>query len=142
MPRDPERTAETRAWFVKAGEDLRATEAVLGLEEPLCGVAVFHAQQAAEKAMKGFLAWHDVPLRKTHNLVVLGEQCAGIDASLEPLLRSAAGMTEYAWQYRYPGEPDEPEVEEAREAIATARAVVRAILALLPSDLAAGLPPF
>jgi HEPN domain-containing protein len=29
---------------------------------------VFHAQRAAEKAMKAFLAWHDVPFRKTHNL--------------------------------------------------------------------------
>jgi hypothetical protein len=30
--------------------------------------AVFHCQQAAEKALKGFLAWHDVPFRKTHTL--------------------------------------------------------------------------
>jgi HEPN domain-containing protein len=34
----------------------------------LFGAAVFHCQQAAEKALKGFLAWHDTPFRKTHDL--------------------------------------------------------------------------
>jgi prevent-host-death family protein len=29
---------------------------------------VFHAQQAAEKAMKGYLSWHDQAFRKTHDL--------------------------------------------------------------------------
>jgi hypothetical protein len=68
--------------------------------------------------------------------VILGEQCSGIDASLEPLLHSAAGMTEYAWQYRYPGEPAEPEIDEAREAIDTARAVLRAVSSRLPIEIA------
>ncbi len=29
--------------------------------------------------MKAFLAWHDRPFRKTHNLIEIGEQCAAID---------------------------------------------------------------
>ena len=27
---------------------------------------------------------------------------------LEPVLRSSAPLTEYAWKFRYPGDPDEP----------------------------------
>jgi hypothetical protein len=41
----------------------------------LPSLAVFHCRQAAEKAMKGFLARHDVPFRKTHDLEEIGEAC-------------------------------------------------------------------
>jgi HEPN domain-containing protein len=70
-----------------------------------------HAQQAAEKAMKAFLAWHDVPFRKTHNLEELGQQCVALDATLSTVADLAAPLTEYAWKFRYPGEPDPSSVE-------------------------------
>jgi HEPN domain-containing protein len=35
---------------------------------PLFDEAVFHCQQAAEKAPKGFLAFNGCSFRKTHNL--------------------------------------------------------------------------
>ena len=60
MPLDPARIAETRAWFQKAGEDLRAAEFERSARPPLSADIAFHAQQAAEKAMKGFLSWHNV----------------------------------------------------------------------------------
>jgi HEPN domain-containing protein len=80
------------------------------------------------KALKGFLTWHDQPFRKTHNLVEIGEQCVTIDTTLEDLARRAARLTEYAWKFRYPGEPAEPPVEEAQEALACAREVYEAVL--------------
>ena len=58
-----------------------------------------------------------------------------IDASLEPVIREAAPLTEYAWKFRYPGEPEEPTAGEADDAISKARAVYAAILALLPNDI-------
>ena len=66
MPLDPERIAETRAWLVKAAEDLRAADFERTAQPPLSSDIVFHAQQTAEKAMKSFLTWHDRPFRKTH----------------------------------------------------------------------------
>ncbi len=89
MPLDPERIAETRAWLAKAADDLRAADFERTAEPPLSSDIVFHAQQAAEKALKGFLAWHDRPFRKTHNLVEIGEACVFVDSTLEPLLRRA-----------------------------------------------------
>ena len=50
----------------------------LQAKPPLTADSVFHAQQAAEKSIKGFLSWHDRPFRKTHNLVEIGEQAAAI----------------------------------------------------------------
>ena len=96
MPHDPALITETRAWFSKAGNDLRAGTFELGAVPPLTSDIVFHTQQAAEKAMKGFLTWHGQVYRKTHNLVEIGEACAAIDPTLEPLLRRAAELTEYA----------------------------------------------
>lgn len=135
MGADPSRIADTTAWLLKAAKDLRSAEVAQGARPPILSDTVFHCQQAVEKALKAFLAWHDLPFRKTHNLVELGEQCAGLDSSLEHALRRAAPLTEYAWKYRYPGEPDEPSTEEAEEALSVAGEVHEAILARLPGDV-------
>jgi len=132
MPHDPERVAEVRSWFSRAESDLRAAEVSRSAEPPLLDVVVFHAQQAAEKSMKGFLCWHDRPFRKTHNLIEIGEACAAILSALEPLLRRAAHLSEYAWRYRYPGEPEEPTSAEADEALTLAHEVHRTMLDQLP----------
>lgn len=132
MPRDPIRLADAKAWLAKADMDLKAAAHELTAAPPFTGDAVFHAQQAAEKAMKGFLAWHDVPFRKTHDLAEIGHQCVGIEPSLESLLIRAASLTQYAWKFRYPGEPEEPSCEEAESSIALAREVYEAIVSLVP----------
>jgi len=82
MPHDPWRVADTRAWLVKAANDLRAADVEFRATPPLLEDIAFHAQQAAEKALKAFLTWHETPFRKTHSLEEIGEQCITIDANL------------------------------------------------------------
>jgi len=132
---DPVRAADTLGWLARARMDLRGAEVDLAASPPLCGDAAFHCQQAIEKVLKAFLTWHDQPFRKTHDLVELGGQAAQLASELEPLLRSTAPLTEYAWRFRYPGEPAEPSVGEARAALAVAERVVSAIVRSLPVDL-------
>lgn len=132
MERNQARAAEARAWLAKAALDLRAAQFEMQAGEELAADIAFHAQQSAEKALKGFLAWHDKPFRRTHSLVELGGQCSALDTALEGLLRRAATLSEYAWKFRYPGEPDLPSVEEAAQALALAREVFDAVLARLP----------
>lgn len=127
MPLDPARVAEARAWLRKAEQDLRAAEHERKAIPPLTSDIVFHAQQLAEKSLKALMSWHDRPFRKTHNLVELGHQCVELVPELEDLLRRAAALTEYAWKFRYPGEPEEPSAEEAEEALDLARQVYVAI---------------
>jgi HEPN domain-containing protein len=55
MPPERVRTVDTRAWLVKAAQDLRRVEILLAAEPPDLEGALFHSQQAAEKAIKGFL---------------------------------------------------------------------------------------
>jgi HEPN domain-containing protein len=133
MPHDPERIAEVSAWLSKAASDLRIARLGNSAKPPLNDQAVYHAHQAAEKAMKGFLAWNDKPFRKTHNLVEIGEACVAVDPSLEDLFRRAATLTEYGWKFRYPGELCDPPAEEAAAAIALSEDVVRAVLDRLPN---------
>ena len=135
MPPDPAKTAETREWLAKARHDLRAAEVDFTADPPLTADIAFHCQQLAEKSLKGFLAWHDRPFRKTHNPVEIGEECVGIDDSLEPLPGRVAPLTAYAWHFRYPGTPAEPTEEEARAALALAREVYDAICSRLPDDV-------
>lgn len=135
MPLDPELVAETRSWLVKAAADLRAAEYEFGAEPPLCSDIVFHCQQAAEKGLKGFLTWHSTPFSKTHSIEDVGEQCLPFDASLKPIVDDAIPLTQYAWKYRYPGEPVEPDEVEARQALALARKVYDAVLARLPTEV-------
>jgi HEPN domain-containing protein len=133
MPPRDARLTDAHAWISKAGLDLKAAaHEMLTPSEGLWGDILFHAQQATEKSMKGFLAWHDVPFRKTHNIEELGQQCVALDATLQSVTDAAAPLTEYAWKFRYPGDADEPGREEAETAAATARKVYDAILSRLP----------
>jgi HEPN domain-containing protein len=78
MAPEDARIKDVRAWLSKARLDLRAAAHESSApEKDMYGDVMFHAQQAAEKAMKAFLAWHDVPVRKTHNLEELDRQCMG-----------------------------------------------------------------
>ncbi|MGH7858508.1 MAG: HEPN domain-containing protein [Candidatus Binatia bacterium] len=132
MPHDPALVAETRAWLRKAAEDLRAADVERSANPPVTSDMVFHAQQAAEKILKGFLVWHRQTFRKTHSLEELGEQCLKIDAGLKTIIDKAVPLTEYAWKFRYPGEPDDPSSDEAEIAVAVARELLDEVLSRLP----------
>ena len=103
-------------------------------EPPLVGDVLFHCQQAVEKCFKALLAWHDVPFRKTHSLEELGERCLSIDETLRPLVDRVVPLTEYAWKFRYPGEYDEPSIDEAAEGRRLIQEVWEAVLARLPKE--------
>ena len=134
MPPDPVRVADTRAWLLKAGDDLRGAEVDLEAVPPLLGDALFHCQQAVEKSLKAFLTWHDHPFRKTHDLGEVGGQCVRIDPTLEPLLRQASPLTEYAWKFRYPGDVPELSPTEAAASLALAHTVLAAVRSRLPAE--------
>ena len=135
MQPDAPRRADTRGWLRKAALDLRGAEIDLAATPPLTGDAAFHCQQAAEKAFKALLAWHDVVFRKTHDLAEIGQQCVTLDATLEPVCRRAERLTAFAWIFRYPGDAEDPPAVEIAEALGLAHEVYGAVLARLPAEL-------
>lgn len=122
-----ERTREVHGWLRKANDDLRSAQVDLAAVPPLIEDALFHCQQAAEKAMKAFLTAHDTAFRKTHDLDELATACGLIDASLSDELDLARDLTVFAWAFRYPGSDEPPPETEAHESLTVARATVTAI---------------
>jgi HEPN domain-containing protein len=121
---------ETHAWLTRARHDLRSAALLSAGGE--YEDALFHCQQAAEKAIKSFLAFHQRPFRKTHELRELISECLTIDGSLQATLGQAETLSKYAWRFRYPGALYEPDAAEAGEAYSRAEAIVRAIEERVP----------
>lgn len=134
MAVDPVRAEETLAWPAKADEDLRAARVLIDTREPLLETAIFHCRQAAEKAFKAFLVWHDIPFRRTYSLEEIGEQCLQVDPGLTELMDAAAPLGEYAWRYRYPGEVEHLRPDEVTEALDVSSRVLLAVTERLDSD--------
>lgn len=133
MPHDPVRATDARRWLAKAEDDLRGAAIDLAAGPPLVGDALFHCQQAVEKAMKAFLAWGDEPFRKTHDLAELGRQVTALEPRFAELSSDVGWLTQYAWASRYPGESEEATLEEAQEGLVLARRVVAAVSGLVPT---------
>jgi len=132
---DPILLYNTREWLRRAKEDLDAAALVLTVPSPLIRTALFHSQQAVEKAMKAFLTWHDAAFREVHNLEELGESCIRLDSTLASSVTRVTVLTKYAVRFRYPGAPYEPDVEEAQESLGLAQEFVEVVLAKLPQGL-------
>ena len=87
--------------------------------ESLC----FHAQQAAEKALKAVLVSLRIPFSKTHSIRML------MDLLPETLIlpsevEEASRLTDYAVISRYPGDTEPVEEVEYQEAVELADMVV------------------
>ena len=66
MTPDQLRHEETRAWLDRARSDLQAAR--LPIAGDANAEALFHCQQAVEKALKAFLTFHEKAFRRTHDL--------------------------------------------------------------------------
>ena len=116
-------------WFAKADDDLELARRALGPDRPLPALACFHAQQCAEKYLKGYLVAHGVPFRLVHDLAYLTRLCTGVDAAFEDLRPAARFLNVYIATSRYPAETNqEPDIEAALEAIRLAQQVADFVL--------------
>ena len=92
----------------------------------------FDAQQACEKALKALLVYRGVPFRRVHDLAELLTIIQGSGIVLPPHVQTAAGLTVYAVEMRYPGSYPPVTDTEAREAVEQAEALVEWVKGLLP----------
>jgi HEPN domain-containing protein len=132
---EPAKVELVRAWLTKASRDLDAARVLASCDPPIPDVASYHCQQAAEKALKGFLAFFDVPLLKTHFLTTLLARAAEIEPGFDTWTDMAERLTPLATAYRYPSADDQPDRVELEEAIEDAETIVRQALAFLPPEV-------
>jgi HEPN domain-containing protein len=122
MPHEGHLPGSPAAWLRYAHSDLelacvkRPPQVLL---EGLC----FHAQQAAEKALKAVLVDRGIPFPKTHNIRTLLDLLPQ-GATPPPEVEDAAILTDYAVISRYPGDLESVDEEEYLEAVRLAKTVV------------------
>ncbi len=101
------------------------SDLVLARQEPGGGIIAetlcFHAQQAAEKAIKAVLVSHGLAFPKTHSIERLVDLLP-LTMNRTRELETAHDLTVYATELRYPGRR-EPAEEDLREALRLAEAV-------------------
>jgi HEPN domain-containing protein len=96
---------------------------------------LFHCQQAAEKSLKGYLAWRNQPFRRTHDLEELVKQCADLADDFSVLTTAAGVLTQFGVDPRYPGFAAEATPEEMAQALRLADEIVSFVLERLPPEI-------
>ena len=111
------------AWVERAEEDYAVAQSSLRRKRPFTYTACFHAQQCAEKYLKALLVAGGHPFSKTHDLLVLNDECTRAGILLSFSEDDLSILLSYSVRVRYPGE--DPTPEEAREALTIAKSVRR-----------------
>ena len=122
-------------WLTKAQQDLAVAHKLSSGSDPYLGAAIFHCQQAAEKAVKGFLTFRDQEFEKTHNIRLLVDLAIPFEASFVDWHEVGARLTPYATKFRYPGETMQPEPEEFQQALTDAEGLYTFVLSVLPAEV-------
>ncbi|MBI2403686.1 MAG: HEPN domain-containing protein [Gemmatimonadetes bacterium] len=119
---DPTQPAE---WLRTARSDLALAQAGRPTADVLYEQLCFHAQQAAEKAVKAVLVARQVDFPKTH---VIGELLKLVEregVTIAGRVWEASDLTPYAVRARYPGSEEDIEEAEHRWAVELAEEVVK-----------------
>ena len=93
-----------QAWLLKAAHDLQAANSLSSGENDPLDAAIYHCQQAAEKAVKAYLCHAGVTIEKTHDVERLIKLAAKHRPEFNQRLDDAEIVTPYAIRFRYPME--------------------------------------
>jgi HEPN domain-containing protein len=124
VPQDRPIPGSPQEWLARAHDDLALAGAPLplgGFYEDLC----FHAQQAAEKALKAVYIHWGWTFRYVHDLeeLITGLRQNGLH--VPEAVEDGVVLTSYAFEARYPGLAEPVSEEEYRQAVELAQTVVR-----------------
>ena len=122
------------SWLTKARNDLTSAQ-VLGTNPvPLLDTAIYHCQQAAEKAIKGFLVFADQHFPRTHDIETLINLAIPHEGRFLAWLDAGRQLTPYATLYRYPGPFANPDRHQFDQAFISAKQLYQFVLSLLPAE--------
>ena len=101
-----------KEWYRYAESDLKvARHLAFTLHPRPLEIICYHAQQSAEKMLKGFLIYKGSEPLRTHDLQLLCNRCIELDASFVHILDFCELLTTYGVQPRYPYEIDLTEAD-------------------------------
>ncbi|MDP3735126.1 MAG: HEPN domain-containing protein [bacterium] len=128
-------------WFERGDDDLQVMEVLLR-NESIPNVVCFHAEQAAEKYLKGFLAHRERHARRVHDLSSLLRVCCEVDASFKALQHDVEFLGDLYFSSRYPDNYTVYQKKDAEEAQAAAMRVRAFVLGRVKGNSADGEPGF
>jgi HEPN domain-containing protein len=123
------------SWLLKASHDLAAARLLAQGGRPILDVAIYHCQQAAEKAVKAFLVFNDEFPDRTHDVDVLIQRGMPFEPGLVTLRAAAIRLTPYATLFRYPRPINVPERIQVEEALSDATSIYNQVLSILPPEV-------
>ncbi|HMP73331.1 MAG TPA: HEPN domain-containing protein [Kiritimatiellia bacterium] len=118
-------------WIAKAeGDAASANREWRARKRPNYDSACFHAQQCVEKYLKAALVHRAIHFPKVHDLETLLDLCLAPYPLWEAMRQDLQLLTQYAVQFRYPGE--NADKEDARKAVAAMKRSCVTIQTALP----------
>jgi len=124
----------TAEWVAKAEGDFATMERESRVKKnPNFDGICFHAQQCAEKYLKSRLCESGISFSKIHDLTILLDQTVEIEPEWEVFREGLAYITDFAINYRYPGESaDKNNAMKAHDYCRDFRRAARKSLGLTP----------
>ena len=123
----------TQEWIDKVEGDFATAERELSVQtKPNYDAVCFRAQQCIEKYLKACLQESEIEFDKTHSLTVLLDALLAIEPSWESMRPTLTELTNYAVQYRYPG--DSATKEEASKAFKDCTQIRQVVQQLLKDE--------
>jgi HEPN domain-containing protein len=102
-------------WLQKAENDYES--AVVLLNAKLNDTSIYHTQQCAEKALKGYLVYKNVLAPKTHDLDKLLDLCKNIDNNFNNIDLVTFELNGLDVKFRYPSPDLDPPEEDVKNSI-------------------------
>ncbi|GBR76691.1 DNA-binding protein [Candidatus Termititenax persephonae] len=96
--------ASALEWLSFAENDFGSAEFLLNRRPLPKEIICFLCQQAAEKALKGFLVFQKIIPPKIHDLKKLNKECISLNQEFAAVENACAELNDYGVQPRYPHE--------------------------------------
>jgi HEPN domain-containing protein len=125
-----DRAEYIKNWLFRANEDIAVINSLVNAGAGYYTSSIcFHAQQASEKFLKAFLAYHNVNFPRTHDLDYLLLECQKINQ--EAFQIDFKSLTDFGISVRYPDDfyiPDEKEALEYRDTALYVKEIVERLM--------------
>jgi len=138
MPR-PEHEREAVEWYLFAMRDLKDAHTLADSDRSNPN-AVWHAQQAAEKAIKSLLVLGQIPFKWTHDLEALRAALPD-DYRLKTIPNDLSPLSQRGMESRCPGDYDLLEEVDVRQALSLAGEVIDLLKEEFDPQVLAGVDP-
>jgi HEPN domain-containing protein len=119
---------EVEAYLRKAERDLATAVRMSEAGADFADIVCFHAEQCAEKSLKGLMLALGAAPPRTHDLIILLNTLANTEERAQLLQASCLALTDYAVAPRYPGWEDLAGAVDMPHVLRSARAVLHHVL--------------